>query len=74
MYKKRQWNPYPLESMDLIYEIKDFRQKLDALQDGRKWKKIVPLNGKTMAVCALLIARGRMNASKNSVLLKWNLV
>ena len=21
------------------YEIKDFRQKLDALQDGRKWKK-----------------------------------
>ena len=57
-----------------IYEIKDFRQKLDALQDGRKWKKIVLLNGKTMAVCALLIARGRTNASKNSVLLKWNLV
>ena len=37
-------------------------------------KKIVLLNGKTMAVCALLIARGRTNASKNSVLLKWNLV
>lgn len=29
-----------------IYEIKDFRQKLDALQDGRKWKKNCPTEWK----------------------------
>ena len=28
------------------YEIKDFRQKLDALQDGRKWKKYCPTEWK----------------------------
>lgn len=54
-----------------IYEIKDFQQKVDGLEDGRK---IVPQSGKTMAMCALLIARGRTSASKKSVHLRRNLV
>ena len=67
--------PFPLESLDLKdTKLRIFVKSSMPFKMAENGKNIVPLNGKTMALCALLVARGRTNASKNSVPLRWNLV
>ena len=56
-----------------VYHLENYYD-IDALQDGRKWKKIVQRNGKIMGVRVTLIAAAALNAPGNAVLLRHNMV
>ena len=62
------------ESIDglKVYHIEKY-SNLEALQDGRKWRKIAQRNGKTMDVHVTPTAVDPLSAPTNVVLLRFNM-
>ena len=56
-----------------VYHIENYYD-IDALQDAKKWEKIVQRNGKIMGVRVTLIAAAPLNVPGNAVLLRHNMV